>query len=93
MHEMKLRIEKAVFKKPLRGFGTQIHVNNALEIQQRKPAVTLQLSDSSSFFNPFQNAIDGLQNGPHADEGSILLNCTHLTWYTILPPQVKRKGG
>lgn len=36
MHEMEMRIKKAVFKNPLRGFGTKTHTNNTSKILQRK---------------------------------------------------------
>jgi len=37
MHEMEMRIETPAFKNPLRGFGTETHMNNTPKILQRKP--------------------------------------------------------
>lgn len=37
MNEMVIKIEKVVFKNPLRGFGTKTHMNNTSKILQRKP--------------------------------------------------------
>lgn len=35
--EMEIRTEKAVFKNPFGGFGTETHMNNTSKIPQRKP--------------------------------------------------------
>lgn len=49
MHEMEMKIEKAVFKNLLRDFGTKTHMNNISKILQEKVTMTSQLSDLSCF--------------------------------------------
>lgn len=78
MHEMEMKIEKAVFKNLLGDFGTKTHMNNISKILQKKVTMTSQLSDLSSVFNPAQNTAADLQNEPPVEKGSLSWSCTHL---------------
>lgn len=68
MHEMEMRIEKAVFKNPLRGFGTKTHMNNTSKILQRKPGWLYSCQIPALFFNPAQTRAADLHRLGHMQE-------------------------